>query len=99
MVKAMRHLWFQYALAAPGLGPRLLAGGQQRLATWILRFFELRPIPDEDVAAYLAVLREPARARAGSAVPQLILPEFMRIMRGGYRGRRLRVPTLVLFGV
>jgi hypothetical protein len=69
MVKAMRHLWFQYALAAPGLGPRLLAGGQQRLATWILRFFELRPIPDEDVAAYLAVLREPARARAGSAVP------------------------------
>jgi pimeloyl-ACP methyl ester carboxylesterase len=99
MPKAMRYLWFQYALAAPGLGPRLLAGGQQRLATWILRFFEVRPIPDEDVAAYLAVLREPARARAGSALyRQLIIPEFMRIMRGSYRGRRLRVPTLVLFG-
>ena len=98
MVKAMRHLWFPYAVAAPGIGPRLLAGGQQRLATWILRFFEVQPIPDEDVAAYLAVLREPAHARAASALyRQLILPEFIKIMRGSYRGRRLRVPTLVLF--
>jgi pimeloyl-ACP methyl ester carboxylesterase len=98
MVKAMRHLWFQYAVA-PGIGPRLLAGGQQRLATWILRFFEVQPIPDEDVAAYLAVLREPAHARAASALyRQLILPEFIKIIRGSYRGRRLQVPTLVLFG-
>jgi hypothetical protein len=99
MVKAMRHLWFQYALAAPGLGPRLLAGGQQRLATWILRFFELRPIPDEDVAAYLAVLREPARARAGSAVPPAHPPGVHEDHARDYCGRRLRVPTLVLFGV
>jgi pimeloyl-ACP methyl ester carboxylesterase len=99
MVKAMPHLWFQYAVAAPGIGPRLLAGGRQRLATWILRTFEVQPIPDEDVAAYLAVLRQPASARAGSALyRQLILPEFIKIIRGSYRGRRLQVPTLVLFG-
>jgi pimeloyl-ACP methyl ester carboxylesterase len=98
MVKAMRHLWFQFAVADPALR-RLLAGGQQRLATWILRHFEVQPIPDEDVAAYLAALREPARAHAASALyRQLIVPEFMNIMRGRYRGRRLHIPTLVLFG-
>lgn len=91
MVKAMRHLWFQYAVAAPG-ARATAAGRRQRLATWILRFFQVRPIRDEDVAAYLAVLREPSRARAGSALyRQLILPEFMRIISGHYRGRRLRV--------
>lgn len=99
MAKAMPHLWFQYAVAMPGLGPRLLSGGAQRLPSWMLRSFEGRPIPDDDVAAYLAALREPARARAGSALYRhLILPAFGAIMRGAYRGRRLTVPTLVLFG-
>ena len=54
MVKAMRHLWFQFVVATPRLGPRLLSRGAQRLPTWILRFFEVQPIPDDDVAAYLA---------------------------------------------
>ena len=41
----------------------------------------------------------PPAPRAASALyRQLILPEFMTIIRGQYRGRRLRVPTLVLFG-
>ena len=99
MVKAMRHLWFQLVVATPGLGPRLLSRGAQRLPTWILRFFEVQRIPDDDVAAYLAVLREPARARAASALYRhLILPGFGAIIGGAYRGRRLTVPTLILFG-
>jgi pimeloyl-ACP methyl ester carboxylesterase len=99
MMKAMPHLWFQWAIATPGVGPRLLSGGRQRLAHWLLRGFEARPMADADVAAYVAALREPARARAASKLYRgLILPAFMRILRGTYLGRVLHTPTLVLFG-
>jgi pimeloyl-ACP methyl ester carboxylesterase len=99
MMKAMPHLWFQWAIATPGIGPRLLARGRQKLANWLLRGFEHRPMDTEDVAAYVAALREPARAKAASKLyRRLILPGFMNIMRGRYLGRTLTTPTLVLFG-
>ncbi|MBK6764176.1 MAG: alpha/beta hydrolase [Micrococcales bacterium] len=101
MARSMPHLWFQYALATPGLGARLLSGGRQRLPHWLFRTFTARPdsICAADAAAYFRALRDPARARAGSALyRQLIVPEFLRIMLGRHRGRVLEVPTLVLFG-
>lgn len=101
MMRSMPYLWFQYALATPGLGAHLLAGGGQRLPRWLFRTFAGRPdsIPAADVEAYLAALRDPSRARAGSALYRhLIVPEFLRILLGRHRGRVLRVPTLVLFG-
>ncbi|SFS17352.1 Pimeloyl-ACP methyl ester carboxylesterase [Microbacterium sp. cf046] len=99
MMKAMPHLWFQWAIATPGLGPALLSRGRQRLARWLLRGFERRPMNGTDVAAYVDALREPARARAGSKLYRgLILPGFVNIMRGTYRGRVLHTSTLVLFG-
>jgi pimeloyl-ACP methyl ester carboxylesterase len=99
MMKAIPHLWFQWAIATPGVGPRLLSGGRQRLAHWLLRGFEVRSMADADVAAYVAALREPTRARAASKLYRgLILPAFMRILRGTYLGRVLHTPTLVLFG-
>lgn len=101
MVRSVRYLWFQYALATPGIGPRLLSGGGQRLPRWLFRTFTARPdsIPPEDLDAYLRALRDPARAHAGSALyRQLIVPGFARIMMGRYRDRVLEVPTLVLFG-
>jgi pimeloyl-ACP methyl ester carboxylesterase len=99
MVRAMKKLWFQWVIATPGVGPRLLSGGRQRLAHWLLRSFKVQPMRDEDVAAHVAALREPARARAASKLyRQLILPALVNILRGTYRGRVLRTPTLVLFG-
>lgn len=99
MAKAMPHLWFQWVIATPGLGPRLLSRGRQRLAHWLLRGFEHRTMDRADVAAYVAALREPARARAASKLYRgLILPAFSRIMKGAYIGRVLHTPTLVLFG-
>jgi pimeloyl-ACP methyl ester carboxylesterase len=99
MAKAMPHLWFQWVIATPGIGPRLLSGGRQRLARWLLRGFERRPMDAADVEAYVTALRDPARARAASKLYRgLILPAFMKIMRGAYRGRTLHTPTLVLFG-
>ncbi|WP_247826760.1 alpha/beta fold hydrolase [Arthrobacter antioxidans] len=99
MMRAMPHLWFQWVIATPGLGPRLLSRGRQRLAYWLLRSFEVQPMRDDDVEAYVAALRDPARARAASKLyRRVILPGFMNILRGTYRGRVLRTPTLVLFG-
>jgi pimeloyl-ACP methyl ester carboxylesterase len=99
LIKALPHLWFQWAVATPGLGPALLSRGRQRLTRWILRGFENRPMDDADVAAYLEALRDPARARAASKLYRgLILPAFMNAVRGTYSGRVLNTPTLVLFG-
>jgi pimeloyl-ACP methyl ester carboxylesterase len=54
----------------------------------------------EDREAFLAPLRQPERARAGSALyRRLILPEIRRITSGAYRQSRLTVPTRVLYGL
>ncbi|WP_052274289.1 alpha/beta fold hydrolase [Arthrobacter sp. L77] len=99
LMRTMPHLWFQWVIATPGLGPRLLSRGRQRLAYWLLRSSEVRPMRDDDVEAYVAALRDPARARAASRLyRRVILPGFMNILRGTYRGRVLHTPTLVLFG-
>jgi pimeloyl-ACP methyl ester carboxylesterase len=51
------------------------------------------------VELFVGRLRDPSRARAGSALYRhFIQPETSRIMRGSYRGRRLSTPTLVLLG-
>ncbi|ERG63659.1 hypothetical protein L332_04215 [Agrococcus pavilionensis RW1] len=100
LLRSVRHLWFQYALAVPGLGERLLGGGEQRLPHWLFSTFAVHGGPTErDREAYVARLREPDRARAASRTyRQLVVPEFLRIVRGGYRDRLPTMPTLVLFG-
>ena len=99
MMKAMPHLWFQWVIATPGIGPALLSGGRQRLARWLFSGFETKPMNPDDVTAYVEALRDPGRARAASKLYRgLILPGFMSIMRGRYLGRVLHTPTLILFG-
>lgn len=99
MMRAMPQLWFQWVIATPVLGPRLLSRGRQRLAHWLLRSFQVQPMSDEDVEAYVAALREPDRARAASKLyRRLILPGLTAMMSGRHRGRVLRTPTLVVFG-
>jgi pimeloyl-ACP methyl ester carboxylesterase len=95
------RLWFQFVIAAPGLGPLFLRGGNQRLARHLLRAYSAVPTAfgPEDVELFLAPLRSPARARAASSLyRRLILPEAGRIMSGRYRRYRLRPSTLVLLG-
>lgn len=99
LMKALPHLWFQWAVATPGLGPALLSRGRQRLAHYILHAFQVRPKAGADEAAYVRALADPARARAASQLYRgLILPGFMKAVNGSYRGRVLKTPTLVLFG-
>ena len=99
LMKALPHLWFQWVVAMPGLGPALLSRGRQRLAHYILDAFKTRPLPAADVAGYVEALRDPARARAASKLYRgIILPGFMKAVNGAYRGRVLETRTLVLFG-
>ena len=96
-----RHLWFQYVVASPGVGPRLLRSGRQRLLRRIIRGFSSPRTTwtDDDLDVYADRMREPARARAASSLYRgLILPEIARIARGVYRDQKLTTPTVILCG-
>lgn len=95
------RLWFQPVVAMPLLGPHLLGRGDQRLARYLLRSFASRPeaFSEADVEHFMARMREPSRARAGSALYRgFILPEAARILTGRYRHTRLSTPTRILCG-
>jgi pimeloyl-ACP methyl ester carboxylesterase len=100
-VPAFRHLWFQYVVATPGLGPRLLRSGRQRFVRRIIRGFSSPHTSwdESDLEVFAARMRDPARARAASSLYRgLILPEIGRIAFGRYRSRRLSTPTVILCG-
>jgi pimeloyl-ACP methyl ester carboxylesterase len=97
----MPRVWFQPVLATPGLGPRLLSQGRQRLPRYLLRSYTAHQaaLSAPDIELFIAPLREPARARAGSALyRELIMPEAQRYLRGAYRTIRLTTPTRLLIG-
>jgi pimeloyl-ACP methyl ester carboxylesterase len=97
---AVAALGYQAALAAPGAGERILRHvpafvralirrGSHPAAAWT----------DDELDVYAQRLREPARARASSAVYRtFLLREARPLLAGRYAGRRLRVPVLMLTG-
>jgi pimeloyl-ACP methyl ester carboxylesterase len=94
------RLWFQFAIATPVIGPALLSRGSQPMARYLLDHYTSDPgvWTEQDRDLFVSPFKEPARARAGSALYRdFIVPLFPRVIRGAYR-RRLRTPTLVLFG-
>jgi pimeloyl-ACP methyl ester carboxylesterase len=101
LLALLRHSWWSPLVATPGLGAWALRGGRQRLQRHLLSSY--RDVPEaigpRDEELYLERLRDPARARAGSAIYRdLILPQEVAILRGAYAGRRLEVPTIALVG-
>jgi hypothetical protein len=73
----------------------LLATGAQRFARHLLLGCTSNPdaFTAADTEYFVSRLREPARARAGSALYRgFILREAVRILAGAYRNRRLTVP-------
>lgn len=101
LLPAMWHLWFQQALATPGLGPRLMSEERQRLPRYLFSHFafDATSWSEQTISSYIAQLREPDRARAASALCRhLVRPETLRIMRGDYRRTRLHTPTLLVWG-
>lgn len=99
LVRVMPAMWFDFVLAAPGIGPAALRRGRQRILRTLLIDYCARERSEHELESWLAPYRQPARARAGSALyRRLILPTFLAILGGRYRRRRLVVPTLVVYG-
>lgn len=98
----LRHVSFNLVVPVPVLGPSLLAKGKQRIVRNTMLAFASDPdaITAEDAEIFASRLRDPARARAISALYRhFILPDAVRIMAGAYRRSRLRTPTFVIVGV
>jgi pimeloyl-ACP methyl ester carboxylesterase len=91
------RFWYAALLGTPLLGERLLrSGAVERTMT---KQLVPRVWSREDAAIYMEQFREPARARAAREVYRTFLVRDMPSMvRGDYRGKRLRQPTLMLHG-
>ncbi len=95
------RLWYQWVLAAPGLGPavvRRLSRGREdgALARWT---GARRAWGEAERHAFLSQFAEPARRRASVLLYRDFLTTDVRWTLGGrYRRQRLRTPTLQLHG-
>jgi pimeloyl-ACP methyl ester carboxylesterase len=101
MLQGGWRLWFQPVVATPVLGSAALRGGHQWLARHLLQQFSAPSFTwrEDDMEAFVGRLRDPARARAGSALYRhFIVPELWRIFRGRYHHLRLSTPTRALYG-
>lgn len=99
LLPAFAQLWFEEALAVPGLGAHLLRRRDQRLPRSLLSAFGVAPMDAHAIETYVAPLRQPAQARAASALCRhLVLPEVAGIVTGRHKRTGLRTPTLILFG-
>jgi pimeloyl-ACP methyl ester carboxylesterase len=93
------RFWYQWLMATPGLGAYVV--GKRDFAGRVLR----KSAPagtwsEEEIAAFTGPLREPARTRATVKLYRtFLLREFGPVAAGRYRGKRLTVPTRLLFGV
>jgi pimeloyl-ACP methyl ester carboxylesterase len=95
--------WFRMLyplpLAAPVAGPAVVREGRYvRAMLGAGRRDDVGWRPEE-IETYLAVMREPQAARAGSLLYRHFLErELPEIVRGGFQGRRLTVPSRLMFG-
>jgi pimeloyl-ACP methyl ester carboxylesterase len=93
------RLWYQVALATPGLG-RTLIGRTDFVRRVILAGAGHQDVwTDEDLESFAAVLREPSRIDASVQLYRtFLLRELRPYLAGQNRGRRLAVPTVLLHG-
>jgi pimeloyl-ACP methyl ester carboxylesterase len=89
--------WYTWLLAAPGLGRRVLQQG------WITRNVlshgnVVEPFEREEVEIYFERFGDPERADAAAKLYRYYQRAFLEGLTGRWRGARLTVPTLLLFG-
>ena len=100
----LRHtwaFWYQYLLACPGIGPRLIGSGNQGYLRWLGRWvgggYEWS---EGDAGLYLDRLKDPARANAGSQWYRTFQArEFLSWARGEYANASVEVPMRWVTGV
>jgi pimeloyl-ACP methyl ester carboxylesterase len=93
-------LWYQVLLGTPLLGPAAVRSPKGFVPLSFRSSMRSRPLTEADIEIYASVLRDPARARATSALYRtFITRELWEVVAGRYRRQRLKVPTRILFGV
>lgn len=95
------RMWASFVASSPGLGPRVLGAGRQPIARRMLLADSKGAgvWSDEDLEVYLGRLRDPARARAASALYRaLVVGGARRSVAGAYGATRLVTPTLAIYG-
>jgi pimeloyl-ACP methyl ester carboxylesterase len=93
------RFWYQQVILAPGIG--YLAHRWGQFVRWVLGGWLADPeVWDEaTLSAFADNLAESARARAAVQLYRVFnLKEAFPIVRGRYAGRRLTVPTRLVFG-
>jgi pimeloyl-ACP methyl ester carboxylesterase len=99
-IVVLARLWYQALLATPGLGQTLI-----RRTPFVASLITTGAVhPEawtrEELDAFSAALKSPARANASVALYRtFLLRELRPSLRGQFRGRRLTVPTLLLHGM
>jgi pimeloyl-ACP methyl ester carboxylesterase len=99
MAPHLWRFWYQWLIAAPGLGyqlhrsgkfvPKVLVGGSVKREPW----------DEKTIHAFSDTFTQPARARAAVQMYRVFdLREAPQIARGRYADARLRVRTKLLFG-
>ncbi len=97
-LKRLMTLWYQVALASPVLGPALMRNGD-----FTLRVFKAARrngrYSEQELAAFVDVLKEPARARATQQYYRtFLLHELRPLVAGAFHDRPLTTPTRLLWG-
>src|SRR5439155_41170 len=97
-ITMMARLWYQVAIATPGLGQSLI-----RRTDFVRRVITAGAVheawTDAELESFTSVLRVPARASASVRLYRtFLLRELAPYLAGQFDGRRLVVPTLLLHG-
>lgn len=97
-LKQLSRLWYQVALATPGLGAGLMRNGNFTKRVFASARHHGTYTPAE-LAAFVDVLRQPGPARATSQYyRQFLLHELRPLVEGAYKAQTLTTPTTLLWG-
>jgi pimeloyl-ACP methyl ester carboxylesterase len=97
-ITVMARLWYQVALATPGLGRGLI-----RRTPFVRQLITAGAVhqawSEEELKAFTGALQAPERAAASVRLYRtFLLRELWPFLRGRFNGHRLTVPTLLLHG-
>jgi pimeloyl-ACP methyl ester carboxylesterase len=97
-LRRLATLWYQVALASPVAGPALMRQGEFTRRVLLAARRHGR-YSDAEIAAFVDVLREPARARATQQYyRRFLLHELRPLISGAFHDRPLTTPTPLLWG-
>lgn len=97
-LRQLANLWYQVALGTPGLGAWLMRQGE--FTRRVLRGARSHGrYTDDELAAFVDVLREPDHAHATSMYYRtFLLHELRPLVAGAFKARALTTPTRLLWG-